>query len=47
MLQAAKLDVLLSTPAQSIQTSNVEDFGTGKEDLETDGVDVASLCLNL
>ena len=47
MLQATKLDVLLSTPARFIQILNVDDFGTGKEDPQTDGVNVAGLCLYL
>ena len=47
MLQAVKVGVLLSTPARSIQTPNVDDLGTSEDNLETDELNVASLCLNL
>ena len=47
MLQVAKVDVLLSTPARSIQTPNVEDPDTGEDNPETDELIVAGLCMSL
>ena len=47
MLQAAKVDALLSTPARSIQSPNVDDLGTGEDNPKTGDLNMAGLCLNL
>ena len=47
VLQAAKVDALLSTPARSIQSPNVDDLGTGEDNPKTGDLNMAGLCLNL
>ena len=47
MLQAAKVDVLLLTPARSIQTPNVDNLGTSEDNPEIDELNMAGLGLNL
>ena len=47
MLHATKVDALLSTPARSIQSQNVNDLGTGEDNPETSDLNMAGLCLNL